>query len=275
MRARIGHIRFLNCFPILYGLRLSGFLPEDRLVQGTPSQLNRMLVSNELDLAPISSIQYARHAGELLLVPGISISCNGRVMSILLFSKVPIEELSGKRIALTSASATSHVLLRILLERKYRVEAEYLVMDPDLKGMLEKADAALLIGDDAMLCSQAVENRLLVYDLGYEWKDYTGGPMVCAVWAVRRDFARDNFAEAADIQRALVGSVQTSLDRIPEVARAAVNGNGLSAEYLEEYFSTLKFGLTDELKEGLRRYYQEAYEIGALRDIPSLEFLEV
>jgi len=275
VRARIGHIRFLNCFPVLYGLRALDALPDIELVQGTPAQLNRMLVSRELDLTPISSIQYARNAEDLLLVPGISISCDGRVMSILLFSKLPIAELGGKRIALTNVSATSHVLLRILMERKYKLEAEYAVTEPDLDFMLKEADAALLIGDDAMHSSQRANGELFVYDLGEEWKDYTGEPMVCAVWAVRRDFAETNLEEATFIQKALVSSVQYSLNRTQEVAQAAVNGSSFSAQFLEEYFSVLKFGFDAKLKQGLRRYYEEAHSIGALTGVPSLEFLEV
>jgi len=232
-------------------------------------------VNNELDVAPISSIEYARNAGDLLLVPDISVSCDGRVMSILVFSRLPIDELGGRKIALTSASATSHVLLRILMERKYGIEARYVVMEPDLDCMLGEADAALLIGDDAMLCHQNAPRDLFVYDLGQEWKDYTGEAMVCAVWAVRRDFARNNLAEVAGIQQALVNSVQASLNRLPEVAREAGNGKAFSPDYLEEYFSTLKFDFTDELMKGLRRYYREAHEIGLLEDVPSLEFLEV
>lgn len=275
MRARVGHIRFLNCFPVLYGLRALKALPHVELVQGTPAQLNRMLINKELDLTPISSIEYARHAHDVLLVPDISISCDGRVMSILLFSKFPITELGGRRIALTNTSATSHVLLRILLQRKYGLQTEYLVAEPELDSMLLEADAALLIGDDAMRSNQQMEGKLFVYDLGQEWKDYTGEAMVCAVWAVHRDFVRDHPEEAALVQKALVNSVRYSLNRTQEVAQAAVNGGSFTAQFLEEYFSVLDFGFDDRLQRGLRRYYEEAHSIGALTDVPSLEFVEV
>jgi chorismate dehydratase len=128
------------------------------------------------------------------------VSCDGAVMSILLFSKVPIEELNGRKVALTNTSATSQALLRILLNRKYHLSPEYFESPPELGSMLLEADAALLIGDDALRSNYRLKDRLYVYDLGQEWKDHTGEAMVFAVWAVRREFAQREREQLAGVR---------------------------------------------------------------------------
>ena len=93
MRPRVGHIQFINCFPLFYGLIEKKFLLEIDLIKGNPSDLNRMLQENLLDLAPIPSIAYARNYRDYVLMPDISVSCDGEVKSIFFFFKVLINEL--------------------------------------------------------------------------------------------------------------------------------------------------------------------------------------
>ena len=94
-----------------------------KLVEGIPTELNRLLYEGKVDVSPSSSIEYAMNPGRYLLLPNLSITSKNKVMSILLESKVPIEELNKKVVALTTASATSVVLLRILLEVRHDVES--------------------------------------------------------------------------------------------------------------------------------------------------------
>lgn len=275
MRPRVGHIQFLNCFPLYYGLIEHKVLMDVDLLKGTPTELNRMLKENLLDLAPISSIEYARNFRDLVLLPDISVSCDGEVMSILLFSKVPIEELDGRKVALTNTSATSQALLRILLGRKYRLNPQYFVSPPELGSMLLEADAALLIGDDALRCNYRLKDRLFVYDLGREWKDYTGQAMVFAVWAVRREFAANNLAQLASIKQAFTQSMRFSLQNLGDVSRKAAEWEIFTPDFLEEYFNSLKFDFDSRQQEGLLTYYREASNIGVLGEVPPLQFVEV
>lgn len=275
MRPRVGHIQFLNCFPLYYGLIEHRVLLDVDLLKGTPTELNRMLKENLLDLASISSIEYARNFRDLVLLPDISVSCDGEVMSILLFSKVPIEELDGKRVALTNTSATSQALLRILLSRRYRLNPNYFVSPPELGSMLLEADAALLIGDDALRSNYLLKDRLFVYDLGREWKDFTGQAMVFAVWAVRREFAQRNPRLLAAIKKALTQSMQFSLHNLEDVARKAAEWEVFTPDFLEQYFRSLKFDFDARQQEGLLTYYQEATNIGVLSEVPCLDFVEV
>ena len=114
MRPRLGHIQFLNCFPLYYGLVNKNVLIDVDLIKGTPTQLNHMLLDGDLDISVISSIEYARNAEDLLLFPDFTVSCDGEVQSIVLASKVPIEDLGLSTVALTQTSATSQILLNEL-----------------------------------------------------------------------------------------------------------------------------------------------------------------
>ena len=150
MLPRVGHIQFLNCLPLYYGLVKNGVLPDIELFKNTPTELSRMLLRGELDISPVPAIEYARHAGELQLLPRLTVSSDGRVLSILLVSKVPAEELGARPVALANTSATSQVLTKIILQDRYHVSPTYFESPPDLAQMFMEADAGLLIGDDAL-----------------------------------------------------------------------------------------------------------------------------
>jgi len=275
LRPRVGHIQFINCFPLFYGLIEKKFLLEVDLIKGNPSDLDRMLKDNLLDLAPIPSIAYARNYQEYVIMPEISISCDGDVKSIYLFSKVPIEELGGKKVALTNISATSQALLRIIMAKKYGAAPEYFSSSPELGAMLLEADAALLIGDDALRAKYKQDPRLCVYDLGQEWKQMTGLPMVFSVWAIRRDFARRRIDQVKLIKDTFVESMNYSLDHIEDVAEKAAHWETFPAEYLVDYFASLRFDFDQRKQEGLMRYYQEACGMGLIQEVPPLDIVEV
>src|SRR5688572_32994600 len=122
---RLGHIEYSNCFPV-HALLVGDAQPAGvEIVSGTPSQLNAALEARTIDVAPCSSIEYARHADTYRLLPGFVIASDGPVGSILFESDRPIEELGGTTIAVPTASATSVVLLKILLRLKYGIDARY------------------------------------------------------------------------------------------------------------------------------------------------------
>ncbi len=275
MRPRVGHIQFINCFPLFYGLIEKKFLLEVDLIKGNPGDLNRMLMDNLLDLAPIPSIAYARNYRNYVIMPEISISCDGDVKSIYLFSKVPIDQLNHKTIALTNISATSQALLRIIMNRKYGSSPEYFASAPELGAMLMEADAALLIGDDALRAKYNQDPRLHVYDLGQEWKELTGLPMVFAVWAIRKDFAEKNMEQVKLIRNTFVDCMNYSLAHIEDVARKAAQWEEFPAEYLVQYFNSLRFDFDAKKQEGLLEYYKEAYKMGLLEEAAPLNILDI
>jgi len=275
MRPRVGHIQFINCFPLFYGLIEKKFLLEVDLIKGVPTDLNRMLAENLLDLAPIPSIAYARNYKDYILMPDISVSADGEVKSIYLFSRYPIEDLGGKKIALTNISNTSIALLRIIMARKYKCAPDYFSSAPELGAMLMEADAALLIGDDALRAKYHHDKDLYVYDLGQEWKDYCGLPMVFAVWAIRRDYAGKNIEAIRTIRDTFTDSIRYSLENIQACAHKAAQWEDFTDDYLVEYFRSLRFDFDARKQDGLMMYYKEAHNLGLIDEVPPMEILDI
>ena len=180
---RLGRISYVNMAPVFY--RLEAEVDE---VQGVPTDLNARLLGGELDLAPISSIEYARHAGRLRLLPRLCVSSEGAVDSIQLVARKPLEQV--RSVAVTPESATSVVLTKVLLP-----EAEQVPLG-------EEAEAKMLIGDAAL--QSAFEDPTPHHDLGRLWLERTGLPMVFAVWAMREPPPRG----IAALEDALVASVR-------------------------------------------------------------------
>ena len=269
-KPRLGHIQFINCLPLYYGLVKNDVLLDVDLVKAAPKDLATMILDGELDVAPIPAIEYARHADELVLLPDIAISSDGEVQSILLLSKVPAEELSAVTVALTDTSRTSQVLARVLLERRWGVSAEYVEMPPDLGSMLRDADAALLIGDDALRAYWEPPTGLSTYDLGAEWTTWTGLPMVYAVWAVRRSYAEQEPDAVGAVAEALNRSLDYCRAHLDDIAEYAARWESFPAERFRSYFDALQFRYEPRYREGLARYLEEAVAIGELERVPDV-----
>jgi len=273
LKPKVGHIQFLNCLPLYYGLVKSSALLDVDLIKGNPTELNNLLISGDLDISPISSIEYARHYESLVLLPDFTVSSYSEVKSILLISRFPIENLSGKKVALTSTSATSHVLLKLILSG-YGVRPEYTVCPPDLDRMLADADAALLIGDIAL--KYYVNRRgFFLYDLGTEWKKLTGQKMVYAVWAVNRGFAETKSGLCEYVFESFRRSMDYSMKHLPEIAEYAAKWEPFTPSFLMDYFRSLHFNFGKDYQEGLLCFYQMAAGIGELDTVPELEFINI
>lgn len=275
MRPRVGHIQFINCFPLFYGLIEKKFLLEIELIKGIPTELNHMLKNNELDLSAISSVAYAQNWEDYVLMPEISVSADGEVKSVYLFSKIPIEELDGKLIALTNASATSQALLKVIMAEHYKIKPEYFDSVPGIGDMLSKAEAALLIGDDALKAFEEQNDNLYVYDLARLWKDFTGLPMVFAVWAIRKEFAENHLEQVSLIKQAFIDAMKFSLDNIKDVAKKSSKWEDFSEEFLEDYFTTLKYDFDESKQKGLLEYYRQVHKLGLIKDVPDLKILDI
>ncbi|AXI79008.1 menaquinone biosynthetic enzyme MqnA/MqnD family protein [Peterkaempfera bronchialis] len=245
-RPRVGHIQFLNCLPIYWGLARTGSLLDLDLTKDTPEKLSDRLVTGELDIGPITCVEYLRHADELLVLPDIAVGSDGPVMSCVIVSQVPLAELDGRRVALGSTSRTSVRLAQLLLEEREGVRPEYFSCPPDLAEMMREADAAVLIGDAALRANlyEAPRLGLEVHDLGAMWKEWTGLPFVFALWAVRRDFAEREPEAVREVHRAFLDSRDLSMEEAPKVAEQAARWEAFDAEVLERYFTgALDFSL--------------------------------
>src|SRR3954468_13757286 len=180
-RPRVGHIQFRNCLPIYWGLVRAGALLDVELTKDTPDRLSELLVTGDLDIGPISLVEYLRNADQLALLPDIAIGSDGPVLSVNLVTQVPLTELDGRRVALGSTSRTSVLLARMWLEQVHGVRPEYFTCPPELPTMLLEADAAVLIGDAVLRAAdQAPQQGLPGHALGSAWGTCTGIVMVCA-----------------------------------------------------------------------------------------------
>ncbi len=264
-RPRVGHIDFLNCLPLYDGLVRSGALLDVRLRRETPDVLNGLLLAGELDIGPISLVPALQHHRDLVVLPDIAVGSDGPVLSVVLVSKRPVEQLDGAHISLGSTSRTSVLLAQMLLAQRYDVKASFETAAPDLGTMLRSADAAVLIGDPALRATyEAPALGLHVLDLGAAWREWTGLPMVFAVWAARRSYFEAHPAQVAAVQRSFRASLSDSLARVDEVAERAAQWEPFDAATLAGYFRALDFRLGPRQLEGVAEFTRRGALLGAL-----------
>lgn len=269
-RPRVGHIQFLNCLPIYWGLMRSGALLDVDLHKDSPDRLNAALVAGDLDIGPISLVEYLRHAADLLLLPDLAVGSDGPVQSVVMVSTRPLDGLAGRRVALGSTSRTGALLARMLLAERHGVAPRYFSCPPDLTQMLLEADAAVLIGDVALRAGHEAPRRgLLVTDLGAAWREWTGLPMVFAAWAVRRDFAAGHPGLVKDVHEAFLRSRELCLAELDEVATAAARWEPFDAATLAGYFRVLDFSLGPRQVAGLREFARRAAALGEVPELPA------
>lgn len=262
---RIGKIKFTNVWPIFHYFPLRRLRQFVRFEEQVPTQLNQAMKAGEIDMGPISSFAYGDNHGQYLLYPDLSVSAFGRVKSILLFHREPLEHVAHSRIALPTTSATSVNLLKIILEKFYGGKPEYEYASPSLEGMMSQYDAALLIGDDAIRASWE-KHGYRITDLGEEWRRLTGQWMSFAVWAIRKQTAEAHPELVRDIFDAFVESKRRSLADPDGMIREAVTTIGGTEDYWRTYFGGLCYDFGPEQWRGLQLYYDYAWELGFLPD---------
>ncbi|WP_069773792.1 menaquinone biosynthetic enzyme MqnA/MqnD family protein [Streptomyces sp. LUP30] len=259
-RPRVGHIQFLNCLPLFWGLARTGTLLDMDLHTDTPDGLNDALAAGDLDMGPISLLEFLRHADDLVALPDIAVGSDGDVMSCLIVSQVPLEELDGQPVALGSTSRTSVRLAQLLLAERVGVNPEYFVCPPDLRTMMSEAKAAVVIGDAALRAAlyEAPRMGLEVHDLGRMWKDWTGLPFVFAVFAARRDFLAREPELVRQVHADLLASRDLSLAEVAKVCEQAAQWEEFDAATLERYYTTaLDFSLGAEQLAGIAEFARQ------------------
>ncbi|MEO6866813.1 MAG: MqnA/MqnD/SBP family protein, partial [Gaiellales bacterium] len=265
---RLGRIDFLNMYPMHWALGV------EPTVHGVPTDVNRAIIDGDIDVACMSSIEYARNADELMLLPSMCISAEGAVGSIFAISNVAFEDVTD--VWLTPQSATSVVLLQLLLRlRGVRPNIHELVSSP--AEVLDAGDrrAVLLIGDDALRSrGEPTLARFVFTDLGERWLAETGLPMVYAVWAVRKEAAERAPEAAAALDRLLVESVRQFAATEDAVDQAAVRF-GIDSHATRSYYDRLCYDFAPNERKGLIRFLRMANEQDFLDVVPPSKFVEV
>jgi chorismate dehydratase len=249
---KLGRIGYVNMAPVFF--RLEADVDE---VVGVPTELNRQLVAGELDVAPISSIEYARNADTLRLLPRLCVSSDGAVESIQLISKAPLERI--RTVAVTPESATSVVLTRVLFPDAEQVPLEAFSS--------RDAEAKLLIGDAAL--KSAFEDPTPHHDLGRLWQERTGLPMVFAVWAA----PEPTHPDLPELEEALVSSLRAARANPEQLAHESAERYGYPAGFLARYFEKLRYRFGPRERAGLYTFLELARDVGELDEVPELRFV--
>lgn len=252
-----------------------------------PSQCAESLRAGSSDIAIIPAVEYQRMENVVVL-PGISIAAKREVRSLLLLSKKPMEQV--RRVALDSSSRSTQALVKILCAERWRISPEFVQGVPET-GMLEGADAALVIGDPALRLAIQLEqsggqwstgsshhgsvqppaewgpDRIYAYDVVREWRKLTGLPCVLALWVGRKQgISRDVVAD-------FLASKEYGIARIGDIAVQASGELGLPASALEKYLrENIDFSLDDENLRGLDLYFQKCAGLNLIPRARPLEF---
>lgn len=274
-KLRISAISYLNTAPLMWDFEHVGTESEkvsrDFDISYTlPSACARALAEGTADIGIIPSAAYAEIPG-LQILPGIAIASRQAVRSILLVSKIPIQQV--RTVALDTSSMTSVALTKILFEKWLGGGRTFTAMPPDIEQMLAKHDAGLLIGDPALKIDRL---RYQTLDLAEEWIRHTGKPFVFAFWAVRGAAMLDA-DPALDLSAVFRDSRDHGLEpqNLNQIARDWAPRLEISENDVREYLAqNIYYRLDAKCLDGLRLFYQYAAEIGALPAAPELQFVD-
>lgn len=282
---RIGRIPYINCYPV-YGAVDRGIVPlAGEIVDGVPSALNAQMARGELDVSVISAVEYARDASRYLLLPDLAISCDGPVRSVVLFSKRPASELQGRRVLVSKSSMTSVALVELLFEHVWDAKPAFIPADAELADIDRfvdtEHDARLVIGDAALhlwsrlRAPEDYEPRAglaeyrYAYDLGAEWKRWTGLPFVFAVWVAQRTTP---VQESLAVHANLIQSRDWGIGHLDTLAAQAAVATGVRKRDCLEYLSGLDYGLSYDHLAGLTDFFNRLVAAGRVPN-GSLAFL--
>jgi chorismate dehydratase len=270
-KLRLGRIDFLNVLPVYYPLEAGIIANPFEIVPGAPSELNGLCAKGALDISPVSSIEYARRADLYFIAPDLSINSEGEVMSVLLLSRMPIEQLSGGTVLASSKSHTAVGLLKVLSRLRYGIDLRFetgvcsdYALRPDLP------EALLTIGDEALRLGRSGFFPH-VLDLGTAWFEWTGLPFVFAVWVIRRQTVKEKNGRLKAAVDALVSSKKWGISNISVICEQAAKTGLLNISELDRYYRCLKYDLNERECRGLELFYSSLVRAGELECAPRLE----
>ncbi len=270
-RLRISAISYLNTAPLMWDFEHGDAGKGFDISYTVPSQCAAELAAGSADIGIIPAAAYASIPG-LAILPGVAIASRRPVRSILLVSKVPLDQI--RSVALDTSSLTSVALTKVLFAKWWGAGRTFTSMAPDVEKMMAAQDAGLVIGDPALKVDRS---RYLTYDLAEEWIRLTGKPFVFAFWAVRQAALKDASSSAFDLAALFQNSRDHGLEpaNLDRIARQWAPRLGLSEAEVKSYLTeNIYYDLDPACLDGLQLFYRYASECGALPEVPSLRFLD-
>jgi len=250
-RVRLGAVGYLNARPLVYRLDA---LPQFDVRYDIPSECARLLHAHEIDVGLIPSIEYLRGPRSYGLVPGPAVTSRGPVASVAIYTRRNPKDI--RTIAMDTSSRTSVALAMVVLKHAFGATPTPLALPPDLDSMLAQADAALIIGDNALFLdheSRAVQK----IDLGEQWTKATGLPFVYAFWAGWPDAVTPADAEA--LQRAR----DEGIEHVDDISRESFPDDPMRQAVSRRYLrDNIQYFLGVEEFQGLTAFYRYAAELG-------------
>ena len=286
-KLRISIVQYLNTAPLVWGFTNGALAGKYDLSFTVPSQCAEALRNGAADIAIIPAIEYQRIPG-LVVLPDLAIASQNRVRSLLIIAKKPIEQV--RSIALDRSSRSTQAMTRILASEHWKIDPEFFEIEPDLRVMLEKADAAMLIGDPALRISIAIEKKSTVsplgravcqgaalgivsseifhiYDVVGEWRKFSSLPAVMAVWAAKPEVV------TPEVLADFAASRHFGLTQIPSICLESARELELPQAALESYLrQNIDFSLGEENRRGLERYFHEAARLGLIPHEKKIEW---
>jgi chorismate dehydratase len=262
---RLAASSYLNTAPLIWSFLYGSRRGEVQLLTDTaPARCALMLARAEVEAALVPVIEYQRMS-EVLAVPGVCVGSRERVRSVVLVTRgLALRDV--RRVALSIESLTSVALVQIVFREFLGLEPELKSYAPDLSMMLRENDAALIIGDPAMVFPRA---GLRVYDMASLWREQTGLGFVFAMWMAREGAARR--MRAVDF----AGARDEGLEHVDEIALLYEGALGLPRSELRKYLlENISFTLDEEMRAGLDLFYRLAHKHGIIPAPRPLKMLE-
>ncbi len=257
---KIGKFGFVNNFLPYYWLEQNGA----RVIEASPRKLVEMFEKGEVDFAPVPSFYYIKNKDKLRSYE-FCIASRNSVLSVILvkpffrkesFTKEKSYNEDSGCIAVTNQTLTSVNLLKIILRERGWKNKVARVDESKASELLKHCTYALVIGDEAI---KARMKYSVVMDLGEEWRDLTGYPMVFGIAVSRKE------RDMSEVNKAVMESVAWGKRNADVVVAEAANKFGMPVEFLREYFNTLTYQMGAEERRGLELFEEKCYEYGLLR----------
>ena len=265
-RVKVGAVSFLNTKPLIQPLLEDPQFPGNEAIElslAVPSRLATELKDGDIDVGLIPIIEYFRTDSEYRIIRDISICSWGPVLSIQLFSRVPIPAI--RHVALDTSSRSSRAMVQIVLAEKYNLHPEFHSCPPTINPREADTDAVLLIGDAALRRLGATDYTV---DLGTEWTTLTGLPFVYACWVARGE------VELGQVAQSLLNAKEYGIDKISEIIQIESQRLGFPESLCRDYLTKhIFYDLGDSEIAGLKKFYELAVKYNLAQPNVKLRFI--